>query len=200
MSNFLLTQIINYGAPLFALILFLGAIGVPIGASLLVIAAGAFSQQQILSWPLTALAGLAGAVLGDIFSYGIGHFAKVRVEDRFAASAAWKSAQLEFDKHGSLAIFFTRFLITAIAVPVNLIAAGSGFKFRRFLLYDITGEAVWIGLYGGLGYFFGSQWETVGAFLSNFGWLLLGVVILAAGIVLIRKAQNSNGKENVPEA
>ena len=51
MSDFLLTLIINYGAPVFAVMLFLGALGVPIGASVLVIAAGAFSQQGILNWP-----------------------------------------------------------------------------------------------------------------------------------------------------
>ena len=43
MSDFLLTLIINYGPPVFAALLFLGALGVPVGASVLVIAAGAFS-------------------------------------------------------------------------------------------------------------------------------------------------------------
>jgi membrane protein DedA with SNARE-associated domain len=135
-----------------------------------------------------------------MLSFGIGHFARVRVEQRFAGSAGWTSAQTEFNKRGSMAIFLTRFLVTAIAVPVNLIAAGSGFGLRRFLLYDVTGEAVWILLYGGLGYFFGSQWETVSALASNFGWFLLGVIVLATGIALIRRAQSTNGKQNVPEA
>ena len=40
MADYLLTQIINYGAPLFGLILFLGALGIPIPASILLIAAG----------------------------------------------------------------------------------------------------------------------------------------------------------------
>jgi membrane protein DedA with SNARE-associated domain len=200
MSDFLLTQIINFGAPLFGLALFLGALGVPLGASLLLIAAGAFTQQEILSWPVTALAGLTGAVLGDALSYGVGRFAKVKVEKRMGQSSAWKSAQIEFDKRGALAIFLTRFLITALAVPTNLIAGGSGFGFWRFLLYDFAGEFFWIVLYDGLGYLFGSEWETVSTFVTNFGWFLLGVVLLASGFVLMKRHDKVRTKEIVPEA
>ena len=194
MSDFLLTQIINFGAPLFALALFLGALGVPVGASLLLIAAGAFSQQRILFWPTTAIAGLVGTVLGDVLSFSIGHFAKVPVEARMGNSPTWKSAQVTFQQRGGLAIFLTRFLITALAIPTNLIAGGSDFGFWRFLVYDFSGELVWILLYGGLGYLFGSEWELVSTFISNFGWFLLGIVLLATGLALVRKAQKTDGK------
>ena len=184
LSEFLLTQIINYGAPLFAVFLFLGALGVPIGASVLVIAAGAFSQQGILDWLAAAILGLMGAVLGDVLSFGIGYFAKDWAEDRFANSSAWRSAQESFESRAGVAVYLTRFLITALAVPTNLIAAGSGFKFRKFLAYDIFGEITWIILYGGLGYWFGSEWELVSNFISNFGGLIFGLFILLTGIAL----------------
>ena len=58
MSEFLLTQVINYGTPLIGLILFLGALGFPVGASVVVIAAGAFGQQGILDVP-TALSAIS---------------------------------------------------------------------------------------------------------------------------------------------
>ncbi|MEK6752994.1 MAG: hypothetical protein AABZ00_12110 [Chloroflexota bacterium] len=46
----------------------------------------------------------------------------------------------------------------------------------------IAGEIAWIGLYGGLGYLFRSQWELVSDFISIFGGLVLGVVIFIIGI------------------
>jgi membrane protein DedA with SNARE-associated domain len=184
MSDFLLTLIINYGAPIFALLLLLGALGVPLGASVLLIAAGAFSQQGILSWPATAAFGLVGAVLGDAIGFGIGFYSKERLERRLGNSPTWKNARETFDERAGLAVFLTRFLITALAVPTNLIAGGSGIKFRRFMIYDFLGEFTWIVLYGGLGYWFGSQWEVVSDFVSNFGGLLFGLIILIAGIVL----------------
>ena len=184
MSDFLLTQVINYGSPLFALFLFLGALGLPVGASILVIAAGAFSQQGILDLYSTAILGLLGAVLGDAFSFGIGYYAKDWVDARLGRSPTWKSARDAFDSRAGMAIYLTRFLITALAVPTNLIAGGSGIRLRRFMTYDTFGEITWIVLYGGLGYWFGSSWEVVSDFVSNFGGLVLGLVFLAGGIWL----------------
>lgn len=202
MSHYLLTQIINYGSPLFALLLFLGALGVPVGASLLVIAAGAFSEQGILTWYSTAIFGFLGAVLGDALSFWIGYYAKNWVDAHFGKSSTWKSAQDTFDSRAGMAVYLTRFLITALAIPVNLIAGGSGIRFRRFMTFDALGEMTWILLYGGLGFWFGTQWEVVSDFISNFGGLLLGLVILIGGIWLgVRRWKViEDKKQNIPEA
>jgi len=182
MSDFLLTLVINYGSPFIALIIFLGALGFPVGASVVVIAAGAFTEQGILAWHTTALLGLLGAVLGDSLCFGLGYFARDWVDARFGKSPIWKSARDTFDKRAGLAIYLTRFLVTSLAIPTNLIAGGSGIRFRRFLTWDILGEITWILLYGGLGFWFGSQWEVLSNFISNFGGLLLGLILLSIGI------------------
>ena len=182
MADLLLTLVINYGSPFVALVLFLGALGFPVGASVLVIAAGAFAEQGIITWHTTALLGVLGAVLGDMLSFGMGYYTRDRVGARFGKSPAWKSARDAFDRRAGLAIYLTRFLVTSLAIPTNLIAGGSGIRFRRFLTCDIAGEITWIVLYGGLGYWFGSQWEIVSNFISSFGGLLLGLVLLGIGI------------------
>lgn len=184
MSDFLLTQIINYGAPILGMIVFIGAMGVPFPGTLIVIAAGAFARQELLTWYTTGLIALACVVLGDSLSYAMGHFVREPVLSRFRNSGKWMQAESTFNRWGGMSVFWTRFLITGIAVPVNLIAGTSGFGFRRFFLYDIVGEAIWIFGYGGLGYLFGSQWEMVSDLLSNISGLGLGLVILAAGIWL----------------
>jgi len=177
-------------------------VGAPIPASVLVIAVGAFSQQGILDWRLASLSGLVAVVAGDAISFGIGFYAKDWVERRFGNSPVWRNAQTSFDARAGLAIYLTRFLITALAVPTNLIAGGSGIRFRRFIVYDSLGELTWILLYGGLGYIFGSEWELVSNFISSFGGFLLGLVLLGAGIWLWTKRLKNieNLKQNVPEA
>jgi membrane protein DedA with SNARE-associated domain len=201
MSDYLLTQIINNGAPLFGLILFLGALGVPVPTSILLVAAGAFSQQGFLDWPSIAIFGLAGAVAGDTVSFGMGFYAKNWVSKRIDGSPTWRNARDTFETRAGMAVFLTRFLVTALAVPTNLIAGGSGFKFRRFLPYDLFGEIMWIILYGGLGYWFGSEWELVGDFINDFGGLILGLVILGVGIWLgLRKRKSmEDANEKIPE-
>jgi len=196
MSEWLLTQIINYGAPSLGVIVFFGALGIPFPATIIVIAVGAFCRQGFLSWPSTGLIALTCVVLGDCLSYAMGYYAREPVLRRFRDSEKWIQAENAFRRWGGMSVLLTRFLITGIAVPVNLIAGTGNFPFRRFLLYDIAGETIWIFGYGGLGYFFGSQWEAVGAFFSDISGLLLGLLLLGVGIWLgLRRLSKSAGIE-----
>src|SRR6185503_20904798 len=184
MSDFLLTQVINYGAPILGIIVLIGALGVPFPGTFIIVAAGAFSRQDILTWHTTGLIALTCVVLGDSLSYAMGFYARERILRRFQGSTQWKQAETSFNRWGGTSIFLTRFLITGLAVPVNLIAGTSKFPFKQFFLYDLFGETIWIFGYGGLGYLFGTQWEAVSELLSTISGLLLGLVILAVGGVL----------------
>lgn len=202
MSDFLLTQIVNYGAPILGVIVFIGALGAPFPSTLLIVAAGAFAKQGLLTWYTTGLTALAFVVFGDNLSYAMGHFAREPVLRHFQSSGNWIKAESTFVRWGGMAVFWTRFLITGIAVPVNLIAGTSGFGFRRFLLYDLVGEAIWIFGYGGLGYLFGTQWEVVSDLLNNVSGLALGLILLVVGAWLgIRRWKVIEArKAEVPEA
>ena len=184
MPDFLLTQVINYGAPILGLILFIGALGAPFPGTFLVIAVGAFCRQGLLAWHSTGVIAFVCVVLGDCLSYSMGYYARESVLQRFSASKQWAQAEKSFQRWGGMSVFLTRFLITGIAVPVNLIAGTGSFPFRRFLMYDLLGEAIWVFGYGGLGYLFGTQWELVSNFISNFGGFALGLVVLCVGIWL----------------
>ena len=180
-TDYLLTGLITYGAPLFGVALMLGALGIPIPTSLLVIAAGAFSRQGMLSLLPAIGLGLLGTVMGDSLSFAMGRWGGNWVSRRFGGSSVWNSAQTTFTRNSRMAVFFTRFLLTAIALPVNLMA-GSSCQFRRFFVTVIAGETIWILVYGGLGYLFGSQWELISKFLSDFGGLALGLAMLGGSI------------------
>jgi membrane-associated protein len=184
LSGLLLTGLISYGAPAFALALLLGQVGLPLPTSLLVVAAGAFSREGILNVAVAAGLGLAGAVLGDSLTFALGRFSRGWVERRFGASRIWQSARRSFDKSGGQAIYLTRFMLglNTFAQPVSLIAGSNGYSFRRYLAYVIAGEATWIGIYGTLGFVFGAQWELIGDLLSSFGGLFLGLFIMGAGV------------------
>jgi len=201
MSDFLLTQIINFGAPILGLIVFIGALGAPFPGTLIVIAVGAFARQGLLPWQTTGLIALVCVVLGDSLSYAIGFYARGPVLQRFQESEQWIKAEETFNNWGGMAVVWTRFLLTGIAVPVNLIAGTSGFGIRRFFFYDLIGETVWIFGYGGLGYLFGTQWESVSNVLSNISGLSLGLVLLVIGVWLgIRRLKTIEArKTEVPD-
>lgn len=182
MSEFLLTQIINYGTPLLGVVVFIGGLGIPLPCTALVIAAGAFARQGYLPWHTAALISIVSVVIGDGLSYSMGYYASGHVLKRFSGTPQWHEAEKSFQKWGPLSIFFSRFLVTAIALPVNLLSGTTRYGYRKFFFYDVLGEIVWIFGYGGLGYLFGSQWEVVNEFLSNFGGVTLGIIIFVIGV------------------
>ncbi len=193
LTDLFLTGMLTYGPLALGLALLLGALGIPVPGTLFVLAAGAFVRQGVLDLFTASGLGLLGAVLGDSASYAIGYFAKGWVERRFGQSTAWQKARNTFERRGGLAIYLTRFLLTPLALPTNLIAGGSGYSFWRFLAYDVAGEFTWIVLYGGLGYAFGSQWELINQFISDFSGLLVGLVALSAGIYFLARRRRRDG-------
>lgn len=188
-TELFLTWVITYGEPALALTLFFAAFGIPLPATFFVLAAGAFARQGVIDWYIALPLGLLAAVLGDSLSYGVGRFANGWVQKRFGNSPSWQTAQDTLEQRGGQAIYLTRFLLTPLAIPTNLIAGGSGYPFLRFLFYDIAGEGTWLLLYGGVGYVFASQWEILSDLISDFSGLLVGILFFAGGIYLLIRRQ-----------
>lgn len=187
LTSLALTWIAAYGAPMVAALLYLGGLGLPLPGTLVVIASGAFIRQNLLDAYATPLLGYAGTIAGDASLYAIGFFASGWIEARLGQTAAWKSARTLFERRGGIAIFLTRWLLTAIALPVTLIAGSSGYRFRKFLGLAVLGELTWFGIYGGLGYAFGSQWELISDFIADFSGFILGALAVGCGIYLFIK-------------
>jgi len=187
LTSLALNWVATYGAPVVAGLLFIGSLGLPLPGTLLVIASGAFIRQDLLDGVYTPLMGYLGTLAGDASLYAIGFFASGWIRQRFGQTPAWQNAHTLFEQRGGIAIFLTRWLLTAIAFPVTLIAGSSGYQFRKFFWYDALGELTWFAVYGGLGYAFGSQWELISDFISDFSGFLLGAVALGAGLYLLVK-------------
>lgn len=187
LTTLILNWIASYGSPMVAGLLFLGGMGLPLPGTLIVIASGAFMRQSLLDTISTPLLGYLGTIGGDAALYAVGFFASSKIESRFGKTAAWQSAQALFVRHGGLAIFLTRWLLTAVAFPITLIAGSSRYHFRRFFIYAMLGELLWVSIYGSLGYAFGSQWELISQFISDFSGFILGGVVLGVGLYIFIK-------------
>jgi membrane protein DedA with SNARE-associated domain len=187
MIELLLERMAVYGPLALGLALLLGAAGLPLPSGVLLLATAALARQGLLDGPVTIAVGLAGVVLGDVASYAMGRLASERLEGylRQRRATPWGKAQEQFNRHGGLAIWLTRVVLTSLDVPTSLIAGGSGYPFRRFLAYGLAGRVTWLALYGGLGYAFGCQWPLLSQAISRCsGWLALGALV-AGGIYVL---------------
>lgn len=178
LTGLLLTALLNYGALMLGSTLFLAALGLPLPASMVLIAAGAFAQQGVLAPHEAASAALAGAVLGDSGSYGLGRLAARRIPTRMRASPLWTRSTVLFTRWGILGIYLTRFLLTPMALPVNLLAGSMRYPWPRYLAAVVAGEATWVGLFGGAGYAFAQQWESISSLAADAGGVVLGGLLM----------------------
>ncbi|GAP22414.1 DedA family protein [Leptolinea tardivitalis] len=192
---FLLTWVVAYGAPVIGVIMLFSGIGIPLPASLVIIATGAFIQQGILDPIPTALVGLTAVVLGDSICYWIGKKAVTVISPRFVSQKNLQLAGDKFDRFGGAMIVATRSILSTLAVPTNLVAGTSHYPFFHYLVYDVIGEAIWMIGYGYLGYLFGSAWEDISDLLTNLGGFMGTLVILI--IIIYFLARTMNGGKNL---
>ncbi len=189
LNELLLTYSVTYGSIVLASVFLLAALGLPLPSTLFVVAGGAFVQQGVLEPITTILLALSGVVIGDTLSYGMGHLLQGPIQHRYGQSAGWLRAEAYFARRGGIAILLTRFLLTVIAVPINLVAGSSGYPIKRFVMYDSAGELIWLLSYGSLGYLFGSQWEYISDLISNASGLLVGIAMVGVGVYALVRRQ-----------
>lgn len=195
-SELLLTLLLNQGAALLGGVLFFAALGVPLPATLLLLAAGAFVRHGLLPVAWTVAAAWVGAVLGDVGCYLLGRWGAHRLPTRLTTGVAWQRAGGLFGRWGAASVFVTRFLLTPLALPVNLLAGSTRYAPTRFVLAVVSGEAVWVALFAGLGYAFADRWEWLAQLAADLVGLLLGVVVLGLGVfLLLRRAQRANARQ-----
>ncbi len=190
----------QYGYPALWLFVFIAAVGIPLPASLVLLASGAFAALGDFNVFVLGIIAVTAAVGGDNVGYFIGRRWGSKVLlwlqrprwQRLISPRNFARAQAYFQKRGGWAVFLTRFLFSALGGITNLLAGAELYPYRRFLCADITGEATGAAIALLLGYLFGASWEAVGNILgavSLLAFALLAVIFLV--YYLIRLAQQA---------
>ncbi len=153
----------------------------------LVLASGFFAHQGVLSLDAVIVAAALGAIAGDNIGYQLGarlgrawllrHGRRVGVTD-----ARLRRAERFFERHGPKAVFVGRFVGFARAL-VPFVAGASRMAYRRFVVYDTLGAALWTVTFVVLGYALGASWRVAEKWVGRVG-LVAGLVVAIVGLVL----------------
>lgn len=124
----------------------------------LIFVAGTFAASGALDLKILFALLFVAAILGDTANYQIGHFfgPKVFSKDiRFLNRENLERTQHFYDKHGGKTIIMARF-IPIIRTFAPFVAGVGTMSYWRFLLFNLFGALLWVGVVLCAGYFFGN--------------------------------------------
>jgi membrane protein DedA with SNARE-associated domain len=192
LTSTLLAWLELYTYPVAALAVLIGALGVPLPTTIVVLGAGAITADGNPN-PVSLFGiVLVAAVVGDVSSFAIarwaGHVAVGRLGTRVGlTSARLEAVERRFERWGGLLVVLTRCLLTGLALPTNLVAGASGYPVARFVVFAVVGEAIWSGLLVTLGWLYGANWVSLLGYVQDATATLTDLAIAGVlAFVLIR--------------
>lgn len=174
MAEWVVSVMEGRGYVMVAILMFIENLFPPIPSEIVMPLAGYAAQRGDLNIWLVILAGSLGSLAGALFWYYVGLWLGCERLKRFArrhgrlltlTPAEIDKADAWFDVHGGKAVFFGR-LVPTVRTLISVPAGISDMTLRRFLLYTAAGTALWTALLAFAGWFLGSQYETVNAYLG----------------------------------
>lgn len=192
MSETLLALVPTYGFWLLAVCTFCSCLALPIPASIMMMAAGGFAAAGDLSLSASGLAALGGAVAGDQLGYLAGRKGGAGLTARLGSRAAPLAKATELlSRRGGIAVFLSRWLVSALGPYINLAAGAARMRWLDFTLPAVAGELVWCSIYLGLGWGFARDIEDIGEALGNLAFAAsAGVVAVLLGRALLRRGRD----------
>jgi membrane protein DedA with SNARE-associated domain len=199
----ILAALVIYGLPVLFGVILICSVGVPFPISLMLVAAGSFVEQgEMKLWQVIAVAS-AAAVLGDQIAYGLSRWGGRRfinrISRRIGAESKIKQAEAVTKRWSGAGIFFSRWLVTALGPWVNVASGIAAYPWKRFLLWDVLGEVLWVVLYVLLGYIFSNRVQAIAEILGNLAWVFVGLIVaVILGWKLVRQRQPIASRNSNP--
>lgn len=171
-------------------VLVLCGLGLPLPEDLALLAGGFMVYRGVTNFTTTLLVALIGVVTGDNSLFFIGRHLGTGLLRYFGlgrpdAARRIKRMQAFMRRHGTMAIFYARFL-AGLRALIYLSAGSLGVAPLRFFLCDLLGALISVPIVVSLGYFFGSELEVVIHYIGGFERVLLLVAALSAGVYATR--------------
>ena len=159
----------------------------------LLFAAGALAGAGLLHLGLLMIILFSAAIIGDNLNFAIGNYIGHRLIE---SKKKWiKREYLDrthkyYEKHGGKTVIIARF-VPIVRTFAPFVAGLGSMVYKRFILFCITGNILWIGIFTLAGFAFGNnQWVKDHFTLVTLG--IIGLSVLPIIIGLIKSRINKN--------
>jgi membrane-associated protein len=145
----------------------------------LLFASGALAAMGAFNIVLLLIIFFTAAVIGDTVNYHIGRKVGTTISNnsfmgKLINQEKMQKAEAFFNKHGGKTIVIARFM-PFIRTFIPFVAGASRMNYRYFLIYNVAGAALWVGICTILGYFFGN----IPIIKDNFSTVLLAIIFVS---------------------
>ena len=180
--------LVHYGYWAVAALLLLENAGLPLpGETILLLASFLAYSERELALPWVIVVGTVATTLGGELGFALGRRGGRPLIERYrhvfsiGAESVARGERL-FDRYGPATVFLARFIF-GMRVLASLLAGALHMPWRKFVLFNFLGAAVWVTAICGAGYLFGGHWGRLAHDLKRFD-LAVVIVLVVGGLLL----------------
>ena len=191
------------GPPILAVVFALPAleastlVGIVVPGELAVVLGGVLAHAGRVPLWAVALAGAAGAVVGDSVGYALGRRVGgrllARLPRRLVRPRQVERAMVLLRRLGGRAVFVGRFT-AALRALVPGLAGTARIPYQTFVVYNVAGGVLWAVGFTLLGFVAGPAYRLAERVAGEAGLVLLGAIAVgAAAVLLVRRWRRRSG-------
>jgi len=189
----------HYGYWAVAAALLLENTGVPVpGETMLLLASFLAYSEHRLRLPYIILVGVCAATIGDNLGFLLGHYGGKPLLERYRkVPRVYRTiarGESLIHRYGSFAIFIARF-IAGMRIIAGPLASVLHMPWRKFVVFNFLGAAVWVTVISSVGYFFGRHWDELARIMKGFNLAVLLAAILLAVLFWWRQRRKGAGRQ-----
>jgi membrane protein DedA with SNARE-associated domain len=165
-----------------AFVVFIESFGIPAPGETAIIAGAAYAGRGHLSIVAVALTAFLAAAIGDSIGYLIGRRGGRPLVQRFGRYARLTPARLDkvegfMGRQGAKIVVVARF-VEGLRQFNGVVAGVTGMPFRKFVLWNVLGAALWVGCWSTAGYFAGDHLDQITHAISRYLAVAAGLAVL----------------------
>lgn len=161
----------------------------PIPGDMVVVFGGYLAGVGTLNLPMVVLLSTLGGAAGFMTMYLIGHRIGAALLEpgraRWLPKHKMRRAQKTVERWGYGVVVANRFL-SGLRSVISLTVGMAHMRATPTALYATLSALVWTFLIAYMGYLAGENWEAVKGYLSAYGQVIMGVLVLLAVVLAVR--------------
>lgn len=194
--EFLRNAVVQYGYWAVGGALLAENAGIPVpGETILLLACFLTYSEPDLRLPWIVLVATIAATLGDNLGFAVGYYGGRPLLARYQALFRIRNRTLErgeelFARYGAVTVFFARFVF-GLRIIAGPLAGVLRMPWRKFMVFNFLGAALWVTVIAGVGYLFGQHWERLQQDVRRID-LSIAILLLVGAVLLWWRSRRTN--------